>query len=137
MYVIADERDVIKLRSNYRKDLVYAYPIRAGKEKMRALFLDMLKRANDLRKNPEFYNTITNACTTNIARHINTITANKVPLFDLRILLPENSDGLAYELGLIDTDLPLEKARARYFINDRALKYADDRDFSEKIRQEK
>lgn len=136
MYVIADERDVIKLRSNYRKDLVYVYPVKTTTDKARELFLDMVKRANDLSQHPEFYNTITNTCTTNIVRHVDKITPNKVPLFNLRILLPANSDKLAYELGLIDTDLSFENARTRYFINDKAIKYADDLDFSVKIRQE-
>jgi hypothetical protein len=48
MYVIADERDVIKLRSNYRKDLVYLYPVKTSKEKVRELFLDMIERTNNL-----------------------------------------------------------------------------------------
>jgi hypothetical protein len=136
MYVIADERDVVKLRSNYRKDLVYVYPIRTSPEKARELFLDMIVRTNEIGKNPEFYNTITNTCTTNIVRHVNNIMPGRVPLFNLRILLPENSDKLAYKLGLIDTELPFAEARARYFINNRALRYADDSDFSVKIRGE-
>jgi len=135
MYVIADEQDVIKLRSNYRKDLVYLYPAKTTPAKVRTLFLDMIQRANELRDQPEFYNTITNTCTTNIVRHINTITPNRVPLLSLSVLLPANSDKLAYDLGLIDTDLPFEKAREHYFINDRAFKYADAIDFSRKIRE--
>lgn len=135
MYVIADEKDAIKLRSNYRKDLVYLYPAIAGKEKVRDLFLDMINRTNHLKDNPEFYNTVTNTCTTNIVEHINTITPKKVPFFSLRILLPEDSDELAYELGLIDTDLSFTDARKKYFINDKALKYAEDPDFSRLIRE--
>jgi len=135
MYVIADERDAVKLRSNYRKDLVYVYPINTTVEKARDLFLDMINRANDISQHPEFYNTITNTCTTNIVAHVNKITPRRVPFFNLRILLPANSDKLAYDLGLIDTDLSFENARTRYFINDRALKYADDPNFSLKIRE--
>ncbi|MDO8572719.1 MAG: DUF4105 domain-containing protein [bacterium] len=135
MYVIADERDVIKLRTNYRKDLVYVYPAKTTKEKMRKLFLDMVLRANYLKDNPEFYNTVTNTCTTGIVRHVNTITPNRIPFLNWRILFPESSDKLAYKLGLIDTDLSFEEARGRYFINDRAQKYADDESFSIKIRQ--
>lgn len=133
MYVVADERDVIKLRSNYRNDLVYVYPARTTHTKMGALFLDMIKKVNKLAEEPEFYNTITNTCTTNIADHINTISPERVP-FSFRIILPGKSDELAYELGLIDTELSFEDARERFFINDRALKYADDQDFSVKIR---
>ena len=135
MYVIADEKDVIKLRSNYRKDLVYVYPAKTTKEKVQKLFLSMIERANRLKENPEFYNTVLNTCTTNIAKHVNSISPKRIPVFSLEILFPENSDKLAYDLGLIDTNLPFEKARERYFINDRALKYADSPDFSLKIRE--
>ena len=134
MYVIADERDVVKLRSNYRKDQVYVYPIKADLDKKRALFLDMLARANQLAENPAFYNTLTNTCTTNIVSHVNKITSKRVP-FDFDILFPANSDRYAYDIGLIDTDLTFEEARKRYLINDRAEKYADAPDFSVKIRE--
>ncbi len=77
MYVIADERDVVKLRSNYRKDLVYVYPVKTTEAKAQDLFIDMVKRTNKLKDNPEFYNSITNNCTTNIVRHVNTITPKK------------------------------------------------------------
>lgn len=133
MYVIADERDVVKLRSNYRKDKVYVYPVKGDIAKIREVFLDMVTRANKLAENPEFYNTLTNTCTTNIVRHANTISPERVP-FDFSILLPENSDKLAYDLGLIDTDLSFEEARAAYLINERAEQFADDPDFSLKIR---
>ncbi len=135
MYVIADEKDVVKLRSNYRKDPVYVYPIRTTTDKTRELFLDMVKRTNDLKDNPEFYNTLTNTCTTNIVSHIDKIREDKISPFNFRILLPENSDKLAYELGLIDTNLSFEEARAKFIINERALKYADADDFSVKIRE--
>lgn len=135
MYVIGDERDVIKLRTNYRKDLVYVYPVKATIEKSKSLFLDMIERTNTLKNYPEFYNTVTNTCTTNIVKHVNKITPKRVPFFNLRILFPANSDKLAYRLGLIDTDLSFEDARNKFLINDRAIKYADNDDFSVKIRE--
>lgn len=135
MYVIANERDIVKLRSNYRKDQVYLYPGKTTPEKARVLFLEMVGRANELREKPEFYNTVTSTCTTNIVSHINTISPKRIPWWDLRILFPENADTLALELGLIDTDLPLEEARMKYNINSRAEKYADDPEFSKKIRE--
>lgn len=134
MYVAADERDVLKLRTNYRKDLVYAYPIKAPIEKMKAVFLDMAEHMNTLRDKPEFYNTLTNTCTTKIVGHVNKISPKKVP-FSLKVLFPANSDRLAYDLGLIDTDLSFEEAQKRFFITDKALKYANDPNFSVLIRQ--
>jgi uncharacterized protein DUF4105 len=133
MYVVADERDVVKLRSNYRHDPVYLYRARTTPERMRRMFVDMLARANKLRSDPEFYNTVTNNCTTNIAGHINTIVPGRVP-FSLAMVLPGYSDRLAYRLGLIDTTLPFDQARAAARINDRAARYSDDPDFSNRIR---
>jgi Domain of unknown function (DUF4105) len=134
MYVVADERDVIKLRSNYRKDDVFLYPIRTTPERRRRMFVEMLERANGLADHPEFYNTLTNTCTTNIVRHVNTISAGRVP-WSYKVLLPAYSDELAYDLGLIDTTLPLDEARRRFRINDRAARYADDPAFSRRIRE--
>lgn len=134
MYVVADERDVVKLRTNYRKDDVYLYPVSTTPEKMRQLFVDMLTRVNDLKEQPEFYNTLTNTCTTNIADHVNEITPSRIP-WDLRLLFPENSDELAYELGLLDNSIPLKELRERHLINEKAEKYADLAEFSKLIRQ--
>jgi hypothetical protein len=134
MYVIGDERDLIKLRSNYRKDEVFVYPIKTSTEKARELFVDMLGRVNGLHTTPEFYNTLTNTCTTNIARHVNHISPSRIPFYHLGILFPAHSDELAYTLGLLDTDLSFTEARERFHINTRALKYADAPDFSVKIR---
>lgn len=133
VYVVADERDVIKLRSNYRKDPVYLYPVTATKEQMRTLFVSMLTRANTLGEKPEFYNTLTNTCTTNIVRHVNEIAPRFIPL-SYKVLLPEYSDELAYRIGLLDATHSLEELRALYQINDRALRFADDEAFSLRIR---
>ncbi len=119
MYVIADERDVVNLRANHRRHDVFLYPTLASKEHAQTLFLTMLERTERLRTKPEFYNTVWNNCTTNIASHINDITPNRVPL-DFRLLFPENSDVLAHELGLIAPEMSIEEARQRYRINERA-----------------
>ena len=134
MYVIADERDVINLRANYRKDTVYLYPTTATREQARELFVDMLQRVEKLYSTPEFYNTITNNCTTNIVRHINTL--REEPLgWDHRMLFPENSDVLAQELGFIAPDMNVAEAREKYRINDKAALYKDDPYFSRLIRE--
>lgn len=136
MYVIADERDAVKLRSNYRKDDVYLYPVEATHEHVRTLFVDMLNRANTLTQKPEFYNTLTNNCTTNIADHINDISPSRIS-WDYRLLFPENSDRLAQELGLIAQHTSIEEARMQHRINEKAEKYADDPEFSKRIRESK
>jgi hypothetical protein len=134
MYVVADERDVVQLRTNYRKNNVYLYPVIASTDSIRLLFVDMLTRANALRERPEFYNTLTNTCTTNIAKHVNDISPKQIP-WDLRLLMPENSDALAYELGLIDNSIPLEDLRKQHLITGKAEMYSTSENFSELIRE--
>ncbi len=134
VYVIADERDVIKLRSNYRHDDVFLYPVQTTKENMRKLFVSMLHRANKLATEPEFYNTLTSTCTTNLVAHANEIVPGRIP-FSYKVLMPAYSDELAHKIGLIDNTLSIEEMRAKYKINERALKYADDPLFSKMIRE--
>lgn len=134
MYVIGDERDLVKLRTNYRRDSVFLYPIRTTPERREAMFRSMLSRANELRARPEFYNTLTNTCTTNLVKHVNTIAPDRIP-FSPAVLLPANSDRLAFDLGLIETNLPFAETRSAAQINDLAARYADDPAFSVKIWQ--
>lgn len=133
MYVVGDERDLVGLRANHRKDPVHLYRIDATPERIRETFLSMLRRANHLREHPEFYNTATNTCTTNLVRHVNEITPERIP-FSPAVLLPAHSDRLAYDLGLIDRGLPFEETRRRALINEAAAKYANDPEFSRRIR---
>ncbi len=119
MYVIGDERDLIGLRANVRQDPVYIYPVKATPLQVRAMFVAMLSRANRLAEHPEFYHTVTNTCATNIVRHIVELSGAHMP-FDFRVLFPGYADALAFELGLIDTDLSLDEARKRFLINTRS-----------------
>jgi hypothetical protein len=132
MYVVGDERDLLRLRVA-RGDDVYLYPIRTTPARARALFVQMLERANALEAHPEFYNTLTNNCTTNILEHANSISPTKIP-YGREVLLPGYADELARELGLIDTDLPIEEARRRFHINARARRAFGDSLFSVRVR---
>ncbi|HEX6898422.1 MAG TPA: DUF4105 domain-containing protein [Thermoanaerobaculia bacterium] len=134
MYVIGDERDLIQLRTNHRRDQVFLYPVRAPRERIEQMFVGMLRRANHLRENPEFYNTLTNTCTTNIVDHVNELIPGRIP-FSYKVLLPGYSDALAYDLGLIDTGLPFPEARRHFRIDDDALGLAGRQDFSTRLRQ--
>ena len=134
MYVVGDERDLIGLRSNFRLDDVYIYRARASRQQVRAVFLDMLERTNQLAEKPEFYNLLTNNCTTNVARHVNSISPDRVPL-DYRVLLPGYSDRLAYDLGLLETDESFERTKQQARANRLAYIYRDSPEFSARIRQ--
>ena len=134
MYVVGDERDLIGLRTNYRLNDVYVYRANATPAQTRALFLDVMGRVNKLAAEPEFYNTITNNCTSNIAQHINHLVPGKVP-YDLRVFLTGNSDKLAYELGLLKTDASFEEARLHARVNELAYINRESPDFSTRIRR--
>lgn len=133
MYVIADEHDVINLRANYRNDKVFLYPGNVSIAKANQLFEDMLIRAKKVGEKPEFYNTLTNTCTTNIVDHINSLANHTIPL-DKRIIFPEDSDYYAYELELINTTVTKDELRQKYQINTLAKEYKDSQLFSKKIR---
>jgi hypothetical protein len=134
IYVIADEQDLILRRVLFDQSDVYLYPTRATPAQARALWVDVMRRVNKLARQPEFYNTLTNNCTTNIRNHINHLVPNEVP-YDYRVLLPGDSDKLAYDLGLLQTDTSFEQTRLRARVNYLAYVHRDDPDFSVKIRQ--
>jgi hypothetical protein len=134
IYVIGDERDLIGRRAVYDGTDVFLYPIRAERADLRAMFTDMLDRANTLHDRPEFYNTVTNSCTMNLVRHVNRIAPGHIPS-SWRVILPGYSDEVARGLGLIDSTLTLEQARERYRVNSRARAAVDSADFSRRVRE--
>lgn len=134
MYVLADERDLILKNCMQWRANVYIYRTKAGPEQARKLFIDVLNRVNKLAAEPEFYDTLTNNCTTNIRNHINRCFPDRVP-YDYRVLLPGYSAELAYDLGLLETELPFVETQRRARVNYAAYLYRDAPDFSVKIRQ--
>ncbi len=133
-YVVADERDLVRLRTRHRDADVYLYPTVATPAQAQALFLDVLQRVNELMNQPEFYGTLRNNCTTNIVNHINRLAPNRVA-YSLRVLLPGLSDRYAYDLGLLDQSVPFEQLKQSAWINDLAERFYDDPDFSQQIRR--
>jgi Domain of unknown function (DUF4105) len=134
MYIVGDERDIIGLRSNYRKPTedVYIYRVKAKREKIRNLFLQYVAKINQLEQRPEFYNSATTNCTTNIVTHIEAVQRN-VPL-SWKMLFSGYFPELVYERGGLDQSLPFEKLRQRSLINGRAQTAIDSEDFSQLIR---
>jgi Domain of unknown function (DUF4105) len=135
LYVIASEEDVIKLRTNHRKNEVYMYPIDTPKEKIQWLFRNMMVRSDKLTREPEFYNTFWNNCTTSILLHANALREEKIP-WTIKTLLPSHSDEIIYNLGLINTKLSLSEARSYYRIDELARSAGTGAVFSEVIRKE-
>ena len=132
-YVVADERDLVGLRTNYRGEQVYLYHIRASASQARALLIDYLNEVNHLAEHPEWYNALTQNCTTAIRGHVQHIGAGG--RLDWRLLANGHLDELLYERGQIDTRAPFEELRARSNITERAKAAGDSADFSARIRQ--
>jgi hypothetical protein len=135
-YVVADERDVIRLRTNYRRDPpedVYLYSLRAPIENGRRLFLEYLHRMNSLRDRPEFYNTLTTNCTTRIwmssrvnPQHIS---------FSWKVLASGYVPEYLYENGYLqNAQRPFSEVQRDALINTRARQASDSADFSRLIR---
>jgi hypothetical protein len=135
IYIFADESDVIGLRAVHRQHHVYLYPVKATPAQAQVLFGSMLDRALALKRRPEFYHTLTNSCTTNIADHLRRLWPGSLPRWDLRILLPGNADALALERGLLDCTGTIAEVRQRYDISEVARRVGDaSTSFSARIR---
>ena len=131
-YVWANEKDVVKLRTNYRLDNVYMYELDMAKENVQKLFLGAIRRTNELRDKPEFYNLLTNNCTTNIAKMLQSV-YNKPIIVDWRYLAPAYAEGLSMKYGLIKgTDIG--EVRKNHNISEAARKCGNCEFFSEAIR---
>lgn len=134
-YVVADERDLIGLRTTYRQPAedVYLYRLDAPQANIRRLFLEYARMINELHERPAFYNTGTTNCTTNIITHVQAINA-QVP-YSWKILLSGYFPEFIYERGTLDQEFSFPALRARSLINERA-RAADGRsDFSRLIRK--
>jgi hypothetical protein len=135
IYVIGEERDVVGLRGAIWKNEVRFFPARATKERMRALFLDMMDRAHSLEEHPEFYNLFANNCMNNITYHIRRLGLGRPLPSDLRLVLTGFSDRLAYDYGFLDTDLPFEKAHQAFRIDEWMQQTPLDEGFSKRLRE--
>jgi hypothetical protein len=135
IYTISDERDVVRLRTNFRHgEDVFLFHTRATPEQSRIIFLDYLARANRMREHPEWYNALTNNCTTNIAPYV-ADARNTKPQFDYRILLNGKADEMMYERGDLVTDnLTLPQLKEKAYINPAAVAADNVPDFSRRIR---
>jgi Domain of unknown function (DUF4105) len=133
-YIVGTERDLIGRRALYDAGEVYLYPINTTPARARQMFVEMLQRGNAVQERPEFYNTLTNNCTSNLVDHVNRIVPGLVP-HGYQTILPGYADELARALGLIADGGSMDSLRARYRINQRARAATGGVSFSEAIRR--
>jgi hypothetical protein len=132
-YVVGDERDLVRLRTNYRGEQVYLYRLNTDADAARLVFLDYLKQVNRLKERPEWYNVVTANCTTLIRGHTKPYAKNAH--FDWRMLVNGHIDQMAYERKSLDQSLPFDQLKARSLINERAKAADKDPAFSKRIRE--
>lgn len=134
VYAVADERDLVRLRTNYRQgETVYLYRVKTSRDVGKQIFLDYLKHINRLKEKPEWYNALLGNCTTQIRGHTRPY-IGKV-WWDWRILANGYIDQLSYELGLLDTSLPFEELKRKSVVNLKAQAADKDPNFSLRIRE--
>ncbi len=110
-YVAADEKDLIGLRTNHRKERVYAYRLNVSNERSRALLESYLATMNGLWKTPEFYDALRQNCTTAIFLHTKAINPDNPPPLDWRIIASGHLDELLYERNIVGQSLPFATLR--------------------------
>lgn len=132
VYVAADERDIVRLRSNVRREDVRIFRIKATPEQVRGVFLELLRRANRIAVEPAFYHSLWRNCTTEMFGAARAV-APGLPL-DWRIILSGYLPDYAYGQNLLDTRLDLATLRERGRIRERALAADSAQDFSQRIR---
>ncbi len=132
IYVVGDERDIVRVRTNYRDEDVLLYRIDVAPADARRLFEVYLQRINQLADQPEFYHLLSNSCTINIIRYANA--AGRVGGYDIRHSLNGLIDGYLYASGGIKSTLPFAELRQRSWINNAAQGAGNTEDFSRRIR---
>jgi hypothetical protein len=134
IYVVGEERDLVGVRANHRREAVYLYHLNTSFADVRALLMVYLARINELADRPEFYNLLTNSCTINIIRYANAV--GRKGRFDIRHLFNGLIDSYLYHSGRVDTALPFDELRRRSQINEvaQATEGAPEPEFSQRIR---
>jgi hypothetical protein len=138
LYIFADERDVVRLRSNYRHgEDVYLFHTTAGPAWSRQLFMQYIQEANKLRDHPKWYNAATDNCTTNIFTQM--AATGHLPagssLHDWWILLNGRGTEILYRNGNFAGNLPFPELMKKAYINPVARAVNDSPDFSRIIRE--
>jgi len=135
IYVVGDERDLVRVRTDYRDppEDVYLYRLKMPRENARKFFMEYIRQINTMKETPEWYNTLTTNCTTNVVRHVRAFGGRAK--YNWKVLLSGYAPQYAYELGALDASLPFEELRKRSYINPKAHTIGNDPDFSRKIRE--
>jgi hypothetical protein len=135
IFIAGDERDLIRVRTDFRKppEDVYLYRTDMTPENARKFFMEYVRQINSMKEDPEWYNTLTTNCTTDVVRLIRAYGGKA--RYTWKVLLSGYAPQYAYDLGALDTRIPFNELRKLSYINPKARALDDDPDFSRKIRE--
>lgn len=134
LYILADERDLINLRTSYRKEDVYLYRLQVPKNEIRQYFEVMLREVDKLSREPEFYDTLDYNCSSALTRMGKELWPDRPRPTGIRALLNGRTDEIAYGNGRIFTGLPFDELKKKSYITEIGQQYKDAPDFSQKVR---
>lgn len=137
--IAADEQDIVYTRSNVRGEQVYFFPVNMPKAEMKALFEEYLHKANELEKQPKWYNTLTSNCTTLVFDMVQAVSKNQLPS-DYRLLASGYLPNYLYDLKALDQKWDMSTWYEKAHVNPRTLNMGqaqnpDQANYSERIRQ--
>jgi hypothetical protein len=136
IFVVADERDLIRLRTNFRKDEeVFLYRTSLDADAARTIFRTYVDYLNQLKDHPEWYNALTRNCTTTLDKQISSEIAKPQP-WNYQLLVNGTLDELLYNRGRFVTDgLSFKELKSRAHINAIAKTIDKSQDYSAIIRE--
>jgi len=138
IYILAEERDVVGVRTNYRNEDIYLYPMNYTREQARKAFLNVITTINEIYDHPRFYNALFHNCTTSLIPLADGVRTGPF-VFDWRLIMNGYIDQWGYEQGTIVKDtsegLPYEEMRAKHRITEVARRVGDGPEFSKKVRE--
>lgn len=135
LYILADERDVLRLRTNFRKEEVYMYQVNADKKMIRDIFMAIMHRVDKLNTQPQFYNTVKHNCLTSLLTDLRNARGEEIE-FDYRHIFNGYSDELFYEKGaFVNENMPFAKFKEIHHINQYIKNDSDINDYSKEIRR--
>ena len=134
IYVLSVEQDIVRVRTNFRGEETFLYPLKHDKETSQKLLVSLLHGATKLVEEPKFYNTVGQNCTTTLAEHFDEV-AGRPMAYHTKILLNGFSDQFAYERGMLPQELPFFTLKDCCYITDYAKTLPADENFGPALRE--
>ena len=136
IYIVAEERDLVRVRTNYRQgEYVYLYHTQTKPEDARRFFVQYLNWINQVHDRPEWYNALTSNCTTSATSYLEATKVGGISNWDIRTILVGKGDQMLYELGDLAGNLPFPELKRKALINPVAQQADQAPDFSRMIRR--